>query len=274
MIARACGRLLQPWLKNRYLTTRYGAKLVIDSRNMDFYATMVRWNYSWEHWIFDTAHWLMPDHGTFYDIGANVGYMGLEMLQRKPHSNMVCFEPIPALAKVNRESIELNGFANRAQVFQTGLSNQANSNSKLSIPSHQGHATLEADFIQRGARQIEIEVQQLDELVRAHDLPLPDVIKIDVEGHEIPALTGAVKTLSASKPHVLFEANNAQQLKGLKTLLEGIAEYRFYYATGSYHPLQEVAGQPVAGEKFDVIAVNIERHGLPDDVITQINASK
>ena len=270
-IARFLGRLLRPAFKDRFITTRYGAKLVINYRNLDFYATMFRWDNSWEHWVFDTAHWLLPDQGTFYDIGANVGYMGLEMLQRKPLSKLVCFEPIPALASLNRQSIRLNGFDSRAQVFECALSDVSKADQPLSIPEHQGHASLESEFEQPGSDRIQVQLRRLDDLVAEQHLPLPDVIKIDVEGHEVPALTGALETLSASQPHVLFEANNDEQFKEVKNILAGVADYQYFYANGSYRPLLPVADKQDSGHKFDVIAINIQRDDLPQDVIVQLH---
>ena len=269
-VARGLGRLLNPFFTDRYITTRYGAQMVINSRNLDFYATMTRWNGSWEHWVFDTAHWLLPEQGTFYDIGANVGYMSMEMLQRRPESTLVCFEPIPELAELIRKSIKLNEFGSRAQLLEYGLSDTAQEAASLSVPKHQAHSTLEPEFQQAGAEHFSIELQRLDDLVLQHQLPLPDLIKIDVEGHEIPALTGAIKTLSASQPHVLFEANNIKQLNELKSLLSGVTDYRYFYAIGSYRPLKELPKEVEIIDKIDVIAINTTRAGLPDDVLHQL----
>ena len=270
VVARLFGRVFSPWLKNKYLITRYGAKLVIDAHNIDFYATMYRWNNSWEHWVFDTAYWLMPQNGVFYDIGGNVGYMTIEMLQRKPNIQAVCFEPIPNLAATIIQSLALNGFSNRASVYKYGLSDRHDAIGTLSVPAHQIHASLEKNDNVSNAPVIEIDLVSLDQLCEDKNLALPDLIKIDIEGHEYKALLGANRVLKESKPHVLFEVSNQNEFKDVVSVLSGLSEYRYFHAIGSYRPTQEIQINEIISNKTDVIAVNLKRSNLPADLISQL----
>lgn len=268
--ARLFGALLSKQLNNKYITTRYGAKLVIDPRNVDFYATMHRWDYSWEHWVFDTARWLLPEDGVFYDIGGNVGYMSVEMLQAKPKLQVVCFEPIPELTSVITQSISLNKFSDRAKVLQYGLSDTHGTIGKLYTPAHQGQSSLEIADNTADTSSIDINLASLDELRNEQDLPYPDLIKIDVEGHEYKALTGGIETLRHATPHVLFEVSNVVELKKIKDLLSSISTYRYFYANGSYRQLTELEEIEEMPEKIDVISINTTKQGLPNKILAQL----
>ena len=270
-IARVLGRVLRKQLHNTYFTTRYGAKLCIDSGNLDFYCTMHRWDNSWEHWVFDTAQWLVPDDGVFYDIGANVGYMSIEMLQRKPKAQVFSFEPIPELANIVDQSKRLNNFDNRSRTFETALSN-TNEDATIIVPAHQGHASIaEKNHVKERGRRVHVKCRLLDDLIKEESLPLPDVIKIDVEGHELQVLQGSLKTIAGIQPHILFEVSDLKQLREIKQLLSDCAEYRYFYAIGSYRPLKELSENLKITDKIDIIAISLRHPNLNGSVSQKLN---
>jgi hypothetical protein len=53
--------------------------------------------------------------------------------------------------------------------------------------------------------QITVDVRTLDSLRHEAGLPRPDVIKMDIEGAEADALTGAMATLTADRPLLVIE---------------------------------------------------------------------
>ena len=55
-----------------------------------------------------------------------------------------------------------------------------------------------------------VEAKSIDYLVEKELLPAPDVIKIDVEGHEAQVLRGARNTISSCKPIILCDYNDNQ----------------------------------------------------------------
>lgn len=65
----------------------------------------------------------------------------------------------------------------------------------------------------------------LDHLLRMLPQGGPDLIKIDVEGHEIPVLRGLDQTLKQARPMLIFEGNNwmARASGGCPRLLEEVA---------------------------------------------------
>jgi FkbM family methyltransferase len=255
--SRAVGRLFADYLSNCHFTTRYGAKLAISPSSLDFYATAKQWGNSWEHWVFDTCRWALPAEGVFYDIGANVGYMSIEMLQQLPASRAVLFEPQPKLVQVIQKSIALNHLQQRAQLLPIALSDSSGS-AALNLFANDGHASLSDG--NPGQRQITVKMMTLDEAGLAYNLPPPDLIKIDVEGHELSVLRGGAQLLRSARPCICFECSSQSQYAAIRGMLAEMGDYIFIKAFGSYRPVQvmpEVVDFSTA--KLDFLAIDSSR---------------
>jgi FkbM family methyltransferase len=144
----------------------------------------------------------------FIDIGANIGWYSVLAAKRVgPQGRVYSFEPRPDTCGALRKSLAENGF-DHARVSQLALSD---SPGRLIVAS-QGNSpggtwlltteALNAAF-PASAYRYDVEVARLD------DLPIErcDLLKIDVEGAEYRALSGARQTLSRLKPVILSEVN-------------------------------------------------------------------
>lgn len=143
----------------------------------------------------------------FLDIGANLGFFSLNLARRLPFGRVHAFEPHPQLARLARASAYLNGFSQlhgtadaRIVVHQLGLGEQ-NGEVTFSYPQdHLGGGTQGAG----SGQQIKAELHRLDDLMP--DSLICDIVKIDVEGHELGVLRGMRGTLARSpNAVVLFE---------------------------------------------------------------------
>ena len=85
-----------------------------------------------------------------------------------------------------------------------------------------------------------------DELCRLHDYA-PDVIKIDVEGHELKVLQGLAKTIAFCAPDIFLEIHPSRIAAGGDSLVD-LADFfaaRGYQAMlpqGAVMPLTDIAG--------------------------------
>jgi FkbM family methyltransferase len=133
-----------------------------------------------------------------WDIGANVGVYTLVMALRAGASGaVVSFEPEPRSNARLCENIHFNNLGNVA-VFQYALGDTKGPVA-LSVSEHPSAGThsLVAQAPEGSQRGEALFVQVLpgDEIVAAHALPIPAVVKIDVEGAEERVIAGMVRTL-------------------------------------------------------------------------------
>lgn len=143
---------------------------------------------------------LCPDGGTFVDVGANWGFYSLYLAARDGfHGAIHAIEPWPpTFADLTTcvHAAELDGTVTCHNIALSEKEGRA----AMGLPDGllSGLARLSAGT----AGGPEVDLKPLDAL----DVGTPDVIKIDVEGHEAAAIAGARTILETHHPHVIFES--------------------------------------------------------------------
>jgi FkbM family methyltransferase len=134
------------------------------------------------------------------DVGANIGTISyyLSKYSRENHA----FEINPHIAEKLRQAKLAN-----TKVYEMGLSDSRGS-ARLRVPlagfgAVFGNATIETanDLGGRAVSEQDLPIAMLDDF----DLKDVGLIKIDVEGHELAVLRGAVKTLERDRPSLIIE---------------------------------------------------------------------
>lgn len=107
------------------------------------------------------------------DVGANIGLFGLWLLGERPAASVASFEPDPANAAVLRETVEVNGLADRWEVVEAAAGTEAGE-----TPFESGRFALSriGDDGDGSSR-----VAMVDLLPR---LAGADLAKLDIEGGE------------------------------------------------------------------------------------------
>jgi FkbM family methyltransferase len=136
-----------------------------------------------------------------YDVGAHAGFHSLYCaLLAGPTGRVIAFEPDPeAIDTLSREISANPGL--RVEIIRCALSDSIGT-LQLDTSIDTSQATI------RPSGAVQIESQTIDALVTGGRLPPPDIIKIDVEGHEGHVLRGATDTLRKHKPIVLCDFND------------------------------------------------------------------
>jgi hypothetical protein len=67
---------------------------------------------------------------------------------------------------------------------------------------------------------VEVRTIRIDDEISAERLPVPAVIKIDVEGAEADVLNGARQTLITHKPYLLVAIHGTPVLRVVETILK------------------------------------------------------
>ncbi|MBX7111861.1 MAG: FkbM family methyltransferase [Dehalococcoidia bacterium] len=193
-----------------------GIRLLIHPRTEKFY-----WTGLHETWVQESiAASLMPGM-VFWDAGAHVGFMTLIGSRLVgPFGAVVAFEPSPE----NRERLIRNvGLNNAANVRVEDCALDASSGTAL-LYSHEASLMRTLDPGRgRGVGEPVI-CRTLDEV--ALGLPLPDLIKIDVEGRELEVLRGGSELLRRHEPRLLIEFSNEELVR---EAMEFLPQYTFTY---------------------------------------------
>jgi FkbM family methyltransferase len=145
-----------------------------------------------------------PDD-VFWDIGANIGTHACYVGQKA--SCTIAIEPFPDNADQARTNLHLNNVD--AEVRECALG-ESRGDARLTVPNTDeceagvGTFSLLEDSV--GDEAVNVEVIQGDDLVSEHELPFPDVMKIDVEGGELSVLRGFRRGLDNART-VLVEVH-------------------------------------------------------------------
>lgn len=133
------------------------------------------------------------------DIGCHKGEILDVMLELAPEGKHTAFEPIPVFYNALIEK-----YKSKAVILPYALSDKngtADFQYVKNAPAYSGlrkrEYTVDPDI-----EVISVEVKKLDDLIAGQKVNL---IKIDVEGAELNVLQGAINTLKAEKPYVIFE---------------------------------------------------------------------
>ncbi len=138
-----------------------------------------------------------------FDVGAHVGFYSAIASQLVGETGRVfAFEPHPLLNRFLNRHKQLNHL-NNLEIITTAIGEkrgQVRFETRCGLGT--GHISEEGS--------ITVPVTSLDELVAQGRLPLPNVIKMDVEGAEEYALKGAVKTIEQCLPTILVATHGAE----------------------------------------------------------------
>lgn len=162
-----------------------------------------------EHELIPVLRNVLKPTDVVYDIGANAGYWSLAFSRFCPKGAVYAFEPSPT----NYARLEVN---------------TAGAPNILPIRSAVSDGTGTARFSDRGSvssirldGELEVKRMRLDD----SNLPLPNFVKVDIEGHAGSAFCGAIDLLRRSKPIIICEIHNRLEEVAVSSTL-GALGYR------------------------------------------------
>ena len=149
--------------------------------------------------FFAIANSILANGGTFFDVGANHGLLSFGLAGRHGAAiDFHLFEPNPKLVS----SIE--------KTFKLYPKMRLNLN-QLAVLDVEGTAFLEIDQAQSGASHVstrqqglEVACVTIDAYMEKSGVSSVDLLKLDVEGFELPALRGAKASLEERKIKAVY----------------------------------------------------------------------
>lgn len=140
---------------------------------------------------------------SFFDIGANMGYISLLLKKKMPDIKVTGFEPIEKTYELFKRNVELN--QTDVNAVHMGLSNEEGLLTYYYYPEGSGNASLKNLSGRENVEEIQTPVTTLDKYVKTHDIKSIDFMKIDVEGAELNVIGGGIDTIENFKPIMYVE---------------------------------------------------------------------
>ena len=156
---------------------------------------------------------------SFFDIGASVGLVSVHA--GKNGVSTFAFEPDPQVAERLNINVKLNRLTN-VKVVDWAVSD-SESEVVLYTDGVDGRSPSLREVGERGSTTVKTDT--IDNAIRRKELPVPDVIKIDIEGAEALAIAGMNELLASdSAPRTLFVELHPQFLPDFGSTAEQVVE--------------------------------------------------
>lgn len=193
---------------------------------------------------------LPADIRTVLDVGANRGQFAIVAAHRWPDAQLICFEPLPAAARVLARVLAA---LPAAQIRHLALSEGGGE-----ADMHVARADDSSSLLPIGPRQVatfpgteevavlQVRTARLDTDLDPASLVRPVLLKIDVQGGELRVLRGATGVLDRIDV-VLVEGSFVELYAGqplVHELVTFLAEYGFVL-TGAGSPTADGSGRVV-----------------------------
>lgn len=183
--------------------TELGFRIYLDLRQLHMSFGVL--NEIYERHEVDILRQIVPEDGTFFDIGANCGYYSL-CIGSAPgfRGRVVAFEPLLPLYELFLRSIRDNGLEQRIMAHQVALGH-----TPCTLPLTDAENSINA-----GATELAVpgspapagdRTVTVDTLDRMSAGLAPDVLKIDIQGAEGMLFHGGAETIGTHRPTMLFE---------------------------------------------------------------------
>jgi FkbM family methyltransferase len=148
----------------------------------------------------------LPRNAVLFDVGANRGEYALALLRHAgPDARIFAFEPgartfeLLSAAVPGRPNLRLEqiGFGESAGTLELFAGSQGSALASLYPRRVFDNAAMPAQAAER------VEILRIDDYCRAHSIERIHLLKLDVEGHELPVLKGCGELLTQDRIDVI-----------------------------------------------------------------------
>lgn len=197
------------------------AKFYVDGKDRSYLPTMVGGYY--EKLELDIFEELASCSKTFLDIGANIGMYSVVAASINRSISCFAFEPVRENYSLTTKNVKINHLSDNIEIVKKAVSDK---NGKATIFLSESSSGMHSLTVQHSGESREIETVRIDTFCKERELK-PDLIKVDVEGHEPSAFAGMQETLNETKPTILMEflAGVNEDMQKLVDVFDGIYKY-------------------------------------------------
>ena len=172
------------------------------------------------------------------DVGANIGNHSI-FLKSFICDHLIAIEPNPTILPILKRNLEKN--IDSYSLYECAVGDSVGTGS-LSIPDGSNDNVGMAKISYGSSGDNNIPITTLDQIINEWQNKQSDafkisVIKIDIEGMELPALNGAEKLIKYHKPHIFAEAATEEEFEKINNFLRplGYKKLSRWAETPVYH---------------------------------------
>jgi len=144
-----------------------------------------------------------------YDIGGNIGYYPLlDLRLLRGGGELIVVEPVPGNAALLKKNLALNGYSD-VTVLRAAVSNVATKRA-FHVSDHSNLGTFHPEgTVREYLNGSTIDVETVTIPLLAEQYGAPDLIRMDIEGHEVEVLDSAWPGVEAGlyTPIIVFETH-------------------------------------------------------------------
>ncbi len=175
-----------------------------------------------------------------FDVGANTGYYSKYLLNLDQHIFLHCFEPVEGsyaalketLAPLLTPSVFLNNIGLSSEVSEMEMNIYWDSGGVNSLYYDENYFQLSSS--KNAYRKKMVQFTTLDNYAAKNGIEKIHFLKIDVEGHELSVVKGAIQQIKEGRVNAIqFEYGNfwSYSKSTLKEMFELLDNYKIYRLT-------------------------------------------
>lgn len=241
--------------KELRVTTVDGASVIVNPN--DFIGRHLFWAGTLDRHVVDVLVAYAQEGDVLWDIGANIGYVSCGFAVRVPSSRIVAVEPQSEAISFLERNLAAAA-VDRHCVVKAAVSVSCGQMRIESSPEKLGMARL----VEAGHGQ-QVRVVTGAEIATEAGAWRCDLIKIDVEGHELEVLKGLLAVLKTARPRaIVFECHSDLVLGQITELLEDYRVQRIGRSLRTWHLLP--VGERRWGVRGTPDYLAVRRQGSPE----------
>ena len=204
----------QRWLLKKFLSTEFFVHKINagPARGLSIKIKLPEdksiWTGKYENYFIDKIAKKIKKNMVCFDIGSYHGFVG-GVMGVQGASAVICFEPMPSNVEAIQTLISLNTNLNiTIKPIAIGAADKMAEFENMPDKSMGKITGSEFQNELKGKDRIQVSMRTLDSMLKNKEIPLPDLIKIDVEGAEKEVLKGAQRLLTKQSPQLFLEIHS------------------------------------------------------------------
>jgi FkbM family methyltransferase len=207
----AIRRRLKPWFERLITPSGGGIRCVLPGGEVVLISPAFR-HITWNPDEYAAFRAGVRPGDVILEAGANVGaYTTLFGQWVGPTGRVFAFEPDPVACEGLRRHVALNGLDDIVTIVPAAIADGAQAHVRFALFQSSGISRLAGAAEGPGATVRDVEAASIDAFCAAHGVT-PSILKIDVEGAELAALSGARQTIANAAPRLLIFVEMHPQL--------------------------------------------------------------